>query len=120
MLVVLISCVALAIDNPHIEPGSELAELLAKADVGLTAFFALEAALKMFVCGVFGELTLTQTPTLTPTQILTPTQTLPPTPPPTPILTPTQVPPTATSVLVGTGSTSSSWHRPSPLSYRWT
>jgi hypothetical protein len=58
LIAVLLSCVHLVYDNPLVDPDSDLAHELALADLGLTAFFALEAALKVvvqgFVCGQQG------------------------------------------------------------------
>ena len=52
LMVVLVSCVCLAIDNPRVEPHSTLRQQLLVVDYAVTAFFALEALMKLFVCGL--------------------------------------------------------------------
>ena len=51
LLVIALSCIHLAKDSPEIDPESDLARQLARANVMLTAFFALEAALKICTLG---------------------------------------------------------------------
>ena len=52
VVVILVSCVCIAFDNPRIDRSSTLAHQLRWADYMITVFFAFEAMAKMLVGGV--------------------------------------------------------------------
>lgn len=53
VIVILISCACIVLDNPRLDPLSALAHQLKWADYAITVFFGFEALLKMFVGGIF-------------------------------------------------------------------
>lgn len=51
MIVIIISTIQLSIDNPLDNPNSQVQTILLRLDYFLTAFFTLEALLKIIACG---------------------------------------------------------------------
>ena len=50
-MLICLSSILLAIDNPLYDPNSKLVQVVAKIDIGFTCLFTLEAAIKIIAKG---------------------------------------------------------------------